>query len=102
MRIISEKRLREYARRHPAARGALTAWVQVVREADWQSIRDVRRVFPTADAVMVESERIATVFNICGNNYRLIVAIHYNPQLVFILRFLTHAEYDKDTWKETL
>ena len=102
MRIISEKRLRDYARRHPAARVALSAWIQVVRHAKWQSIRDLRRVFPTADAVTVESKRTATVFNICGNNYRLIAAIHYNRQLVFVLRFLTHAEYGKDTWKETL
>jgi mRNA interferase HigB len=94
--------MRDYARRHPAARVALTAWVQIVRQANWQSIRDVRHVFPNADAVMVKSERTATMFNICGNNYRLIVAIHYNRQLVFVLRFLTHAEYDRDTWKETL
>lgn len=40
--------------------------------------------------------------NIKGNRYRLIVAIHYNTQMVYVLRFLTHAEYDKGAWKEQL
>jgi mRNA interferase HigB len=61
---------------------------------------DVRRVFPTADAVKVKSGRTATVFNIGGNKYRLIASIHYNRGKVFILHILTHAEYTKDTWKE--
>lgn len=102
MRIITERRLREYARRYPTARTPLTAWVRVVRRGGWQSIQELRRVFPTADAVAVRSERIVTVFNISGNTYRLIVSIHYNTQLVFILRFLTHAEYDKNVWKASL
>ncbi len=42
------------------------------------------------------------VFNVCGNNYRLICAIHYDTGKVFLLRFLTHAEYDKDRWKTEL
>jgi mRNA interferase HigB len=40
--------------------------------------------------------------NICGNEFRLIAAIHFNRQLVFLLRFLTHAEYSKEKWKEEL
>ena len=42
------------------------------------------------------------VFNVCGNTYRLIVAIHFDRQLVYTLRFLTHAEYSKDRWKDEL
>lgn len=42
------------------------------------------------------------VFNIGGNKYRLIAAIHFNRQIIFVLRFLTHAEYDKNIWKEQL
>lgn len=102
MRIITERRLREFARRFPTARTPLVAWVSVVRQGNWRNIQELRRIFPTADAVVVKSGRIVTVFNICGNTYRLIVAIHYNTQLVFILRFLTHAEYNKDAWKKTL
>lgn len=43
-----------------------------------------------------------TVFNICGNDFRLITAIHYDRRAVFVLRFLTHAEYSKNTWKQEL
>ena len=43
-----------------------------------------------------------TVFNICGNKYRLIAAIHYNRQRVYVLRLLRHAEYSKDFWKDRL
>jgi len=39
------------------------------------------------------------VFNVCGNTYRLIVAIHFDHQTAYTLRFLTHAEYCKDRWK---
>ena len=42
-----------------------------------------------------------TLFNI-SNNYRLITAIHYNRKKIFIMRFLTHPEYAKGKWKETL
>jgi len=60
-----------------------------------------RRSFPHADQVTVQSGRTVTVFNIT-NDFRLISAIHYNRQEVFTLRFLTHAEYDKNSWKSAL
>lgn len=50
----------------------------------------------------VGSRRTVTVFNACGNKYRLLAAIHYNRKIVFTLRFLTHAEYSKDEWKNDL
>jgi mRNA interferase HigB len=52
--------------------------------------------------VRVASGRIATVFNACGNKYRMIVAFHYDKPRVYMLRFLTHAEYDKQAWKKQL
>jgi mRNA interferase HigB len=52
--------------------------------------------------VTVRSGRQVVVFNIGGNKYRLITAIHYNRQLVFTLRVLTHAEYSRDDWKDVL
>ena len=51
---------------------------------------------------MVDSNRTVVIFNIGGKNYRLITAIHYNRQLVFVLRFMTHAEYSKNRWKDDL
>ena len=73
-----------------------------MRQATWGSLQDVRRVYPPADAVTVASGGTVTVFNLCGNKYRLIVAIHFNRQRVYILRLLRHAEYSKGRWKETL
>jgi mRNA interferase HigB len=52
--------------------------------------------------VEVKSGHVVTIFNIRGNRYRLIVAIKYEWSMVYVLRFLTHAEYDKDQWKEQL
>ena len=63
---------------------------------------DLRRCFPSADQVRVSSGNAVVVFNIHGNAYRLICALHYNTGKVFLFRFLTHAEYSKDRWKDEL
>src|SRR5713226_3321193 len=102
MRIITRKRLREFAQRHPDAAEPLQKWHNLVREAEWESLQDVRRVYPHADAVTVASGNTVTVFNIGGNKYRLIAAIHFNTQRVYVLRLLRHAEYSKGLWKDTL
>ena len=102
MHVISRKRLREWGRRYPDASASLGAWYAVTKKAEWNSIRDVRRDFSTADGVVVESERMVTVFNIRGNNYRLIAAIHYDKNRVYLLRFLTHGDYNRNDWKDNL
>jgi mRNA interferase HigB len=58
-------------------------------------------VFPSADQTIVASGRTVTIFNI-KSHYRLITAIHYNHHIVYILLFLTHAEYDQERWKHIL
>ena len=63
---------------------------------------DTRKTFPHADQVKVKSGKTVTIFNVCGNEFRLITAIHYDHQKVFVLDFLTHAEYSKNTWKNLL
>jgi mRNA interferase HigB len=102
MRVIKPKRVEGYASDYPDAARPLAVWLRVAKEAVWGSIDDVRQQYSSADGVKVESRKIVTVFNICGNKYRLIVAIHYNTRKIFVLRFLTHAEYDKEKWKEQL
>ena len=102
MRVITRKRLREFAQRCPDAAEPLRKWEHVFRAAEWESLQEVRRVYPHADAVTVTSGNTVTVFNIRGNKYRLITAIHYNRQRVYILRLLTHAEYSKGFWKDSL
>jgi len=94
--------LQQTARRYPQAGAWLASWRKAVRAACWQSLTDVRKTYPSADAVAVDSKRTVTVFNVCGNKYRLLAALHYNRKTVFTLRFLTHAEYSKDEWKNDL
>ena len=102
MRVIKESRVREYWMTHPKARSPLEKWLMVVKAATWKRFDDVRKTFRHADQVRVKSGRNVVVFDIGGNDYRLIAAIHYNHQKLFVLRFMTHAEYDDNKWKETL
>jgi mRNA interferase HigB len=102
VRIINEAFLVSAAQQYPKADRYLNAWRKSVRAAAWSGLADVRRTYPAADAVKVASGRPVLVFNVCGNSYRLIVAAHFNRQIVYTLRLLTHAEYSKDQWKESL
>jgi mRNA interferase HigB len=102
MRIIKRSRINEWSDHYPDAANALYAWYQVARRADWGNVQEVRADFPHADGVMVDSGRTVIVFNIRGGNYRMITAIHYNTRRVFMLRFLTHRQYDLQRWKREL
>ncbi len=89
-------------RKYPKAARYLETWRKVVKTAMWRKLAEVRRTYPDTDSAKVRSGRQVLVFNVCGNDYRLIVAAHFNRQIVYTLRFLTHAEYSKDRWKDTL
>jgi mRNA interferase HigB len=102
VRVIKPSTVKAYGRQHPAIDAPLRAWLKLVKNREWSSLADVRRDFPHADGVVVKSGNTVTVFNIGGNKYRLIVAMKYQYQRVYVLRCLTHAEYDKDKWKEQL
>jgi mRNA interferase HigB len=102
VRLIKRSTLREYARRFPQAAKALDDWGRLALSSSWTSLVATRKSFPHADQVKVKSGKIVTVFNVCGNTFRLITAIHYDRQKVFILGFLSHAEYSKETWKDRL
>jgi mRNA interferase HigB len=80
----------------------LERWLALTKAARWPSLAAVRQTFSHADEVRVASGRTVVVLNIAGNNYRLITAIHYNLFKVFVMLFLTHAEYDKNAWNELL
>jgi len=102
MRIVTETTVKAWAKRHPDAASSLAGWMASTKAADWKALADVRRTFPYADPVTVASGKTVTVFNIAGNKYRLITAVHYNRGVVFALMFMTHAEYSKDRWKGQL
>lgn len=94
MHIITRNRLDAFAQTHPAARVSLQHWFTIVRKTDYASFVDLRKTFPSADQVDQ-----FTVFNIGGNKFRLIAAIHYNRKKLYIRHILTHAEYDRNTWR---
>jgi mRNA interferase HigB len=102
VRIIKRSTVRDFARRSPTAAASLDRWLTLIEAGRWERLADLNRVFPGADEVVVQSGRRVVVFNIGGNNYRLIAAVHYNRQRVFVLRFMTHAEYSKNRWKDVL
>ncbi|ELS47082.1 hypothetical protein C789_3125 [Microcystis aeruginosa FACHB-905 = DIANCHI905] len=66
----------------------------IASKAEWKNLAEVQAVYSQAEAV-----GNFTVFNIKGNRYRLIVDIVYKDQVIYIKYILTHAEYDKDEWK---
>lgn len=100
MRIISKGRLQEFWSVQPLAQKPLTEWYSVTIKAKWGSYDDLRKIYSSADQAKVKSGNIVTIFNIGGNKYRLVVAIHYNTRTVYILSVMTHEEYGKDIWKD--
>lgn len=95
MHVISKKKLREFWEKHPRAKSPLENWYQIAKAAEWESFADLRAAFNTADAVGK-----FVVFDIGGNKYRLIAAIHYSRGKLFVRHVLTHAEYDEGKWYE--
>ena len=93
MRIIAVRTLREFWNRpgRSDAEQPLRAWVSVVKAADWSRPIDLKEVFRSAD--ILPNDRV--VFNIGGNKYRLVVAVHYRAKRVFVRFIGTHAEYDR-------
>ena len=102
MRIITETTIREYATKHPNATASLLNWIIQTKVNSWKNIQEVRATYPHADLVTVASGRTVVIFNIAGNNHRLISALHFNRKIVYILKILTHAQYDKNHWKSEL
>lgn len=95
MHVITRKRLNGFAEKHPNAQAALQHWYRLMKTGQFRSFVELRTTFPSADQVGK-----LTVFNIGSGKARLIAAIHYNRQKVYIRAALTHEEYDKGKWKE--
>ena len=91
MRVIAKRKIVEYYSEHPLAKTALDDWYAKTEEAEWYSFADIKRTFNSVDSVGNQHY----VFNIKGNDYRLVVVIKFTPQHVFIRFIGTHAEYDK-------
>lgn len=91
MRVIAKKMLRDFWIKHPDCIQQLKAWYKEAETANWKHPNDIKKDYPSAS--ILEDNRI--VFNIKGNNYRLIIRINYYYQMVWIRFIGTHAQYDK-------
>ena len=94
MHIISRKALKEFSQRHPDSETALDTWFHISSKNSFANFNALRQKFPSVDKI---GKRI--VFNIGGNKYRLIAAVHFNRQKVYVLYILTHDEYIRGRWK---
>ena len=91
MNVIARKTLETFWERHPEAEQPLRAWLLMARTKGWKSMNDVVRTYSKASPINAER----CVFDICGGNYRLIVAFKFSARVAFIKFIGTHAEYDR-------
>jgi mRNA interferase HigB len=96
MRIVAKRPLREFWKRYPDAEEPLLAWYREVEREDWNTPAKVKAKYGSAS--IVGGNRV--VFNIKGNDYRLVVQINYAYRVVYIRFVGTHAEYDAIDVKE--
>ena len=95
MRVISRRRIREFSTINSKAEKPLHIWYKLISKNKFKSFVNLKLFFPSIDLVGK-----FVVFNIGGNKFRLIAAIHFNTQMVFIRHIFTHADYDKKKWRE--
>ena len=96
MRIISKKKLREFWERHADAKEPLLAWYREVEKEDWNTPAQMKERYPNAS--ILGGNRV--VFNIKGNDYRLVAKINYPRRIVYVRFVGTHAEYDRVNVRE--
>ena len=91
MRVIAIKTLKEFWEATPKAKQALLAWYEEAEVAQWKNPNELKQQYRNAS--IVTDKRV--IFNIHGNDYRLIVDIEYRLKIVFIVWIGTHKQYDK-------
>ena len=91
MRIFTEQALKDYSLKHPDSKVALQEWAEIVKKSQWTCFADIKATFNSVDSI--GNQRY--VFNIKGNNYRLVVAVKFTPELVYIRFVGTHDEYSR-------
>lgn len=90
MRVVAKRALRDFWIRHPEAEQPLLAWYREVEKENWSQPADVKAKY--RNCTVLKDRRL--VFNIKGNDFRLIVKVHYDKKIVYIRFVGTHAEYD--------
>jgi len=87
VRIVSEKRIREFVEREPRSTDAMWRWVDAIEAAAWRNPGDLKGTFASASFV-----GDLTVFNVGGNKYRIAAFVHFRRQIVYIKRIGSHEE----------
>ena len=90
MHLITQKQLIEFWKRHRTSEAPLRAWVRIMKGTNFSSFPHLREKFPSADYV-----EPYTIFDVGGNNWRIITVIHFNRAKIYIRHVVTHSEYDK-------
>lgn len=96
MRVITNRRLVEFAARHPQAAVPLQVWRQCVEARDYANHAGFKQTFSAVDKV-----GDLYVFDIGGNKWRLVAFVHFGKQICYIKHVLTHAEYSSGKWRNT-
>jgi len=96
MRLISKKNFLSAIKPYPDAQSAIESWYQLIKDNDCQSLEAVGNGYSRS----VEQVYGYTIFNIKGNQYRLIVQINSRTRIIFFQKFLTDAEYSKINWND--
>jgi len=95
MRVITNRRLLEFAASHKDSFEPLQSWRKLMEFGCFKNFAEIKEVFGSADKV-----GDLYVFNVCGNKYRLIAYLQFDRELCYIKAVLTHKQYDKDGWKK--
>src|SRR5687767_5033054 len=101
MNVVNVDALEEFGLKHAAARSSLRHWLTVAQSARWKNVVSARATFNSVDEFTINDKRV-TVFNIGGNKYRLIAHIQYQTETISVRFVLTHAEYDRESWKKKI
>ena len=90
LRIVTEKRIREFIQREPGSSDVLWRWADAIESSNWRNPADLKATFAAASFV-----GDLTVFNVGGNKYRIAAFVYFRKQIVYVKRIGTHKEYDK-------
>ena len=95
MRVISKRPIREFCELHPESKPTMEEWFRKMEQLTVASFPELRKSFNSADYVDGY-----TLFNVGGNKYRVVTVIHYDKQRIYIRQVMTHAEYDRNHWRQ--
>jgi mRNA interferase HigB len=107
MHVISRRALTNFWATHADAKSPLEAWFKAVSNGTFANLVELKQTFGSVDYVPIDYTKAGKrlgrefhVFNIGGNRYRLVTAIHFNTQRCFIRFVMTHSEYDRGVWRK--